>query len=68
MLPSGAATITFTPFARWDEHDEERSHADIRELNWLHVSDQWEARIGIGKDFIHVDMDPNKEPNVTWVY
>jgi uncharacterized protein YcbK (DUF882 family) len=26
------------------------------------------TRIGIGKDFIHVDMDPNKEPNVTWVY
>jgi uncharacterized protein YcbK (DUF882 family) len=25
-------------------------------------------RIGIGKDFIHVDMDPNKESNVTWVY
>ena len=25
-------------------------------------------RFGIGKDFIHVDMDPNKESNVTWVY
>ena len=25
-------------------------------------------RIGIGQDFIHVDMDPNKESNVTWVY
>jgi len=26
------------------------------------------TRIGIGKDFIHVDMDPNKEPNVMWTY
>lgn len=25
-------------------------------------------RIGIGKDFIHVDDDPNLPPNVVWVY
>lgn len=25
-------------------------------------------RIGIGEDFIHVDMDPNKPPNVLWNY
>lgn len=25
-------------------------------------------RIGIGDDYIHVDMDPNKQPNVLWVY
>ena len=26
------------------------------------------VRIGIGKDFVHVDMDPNKVPYVVWVY
>lgn len=25
-------------------------------------------RIGIAKTFIHVDMDPNKAPEVSWVY
>lgn len=25
-------------------------------------------RIGIGGDFIHVDHDPDKDPNVTWLY
>ena len=25
-------------------------------------------RIGIGKNFIHVDMDPNKPSNKIWVY
>ena len=26
------------------------------------------SRIGIGKSFVHVDMDPNKPPNVMWDY
>ena len=26
------------------------------------------TRIGIGKNFIHVDDDPTKAPNVTWLY
>ena len=26
------------------------------------------TRIGIGKDFIHADKDPNKPAEVTWVY
>jgi uncharacterized protein YcbK (DUF882 family) len=26
------------------------------------------TRIGIGKTFIHVDNDPNKDPQVTWLY
>ncbi len=25
-------------------------------------------RLGLGKDFVHVDMDPNKTPNCIWVY
>ena len=39
------------PFARWDEQDSERSHVDIRELTWIHVSDSWELRSGIRKVF-----------------
>lgn len=26
------------------------------------------TRIGIGKTFIHADKDPNKSPEVTWLY
>lgn len=44
-------SITFTPFYRYDEHDEERSHGDIRELVWIHVGDFYESRIGISKVF-----------------
>jgi len=43
--------FTFVPFARIDENDSQRSHADIRELIWLHVADGWESRVGIGKVF-----------------
>lgn len=28
----GQQSFAFTPFFRWDENDDERSHADIREL------------------------------------
>ncbi|MEH6471275.1 MAG: hypothetical protein V7752_08495 [Halopseudomonas sp.] len=43
--------ITITPFARYDKHDDERTHADLRELNWLHVGDGWQLRAGVGKVF-----------------
>lgn len=44
-------SITLTPFGRYDPHDNERSHADLRELNWLHVGEGWQLRTGIGKVF-----------------
>jgi hypothetical protein len=44
-------SFAFVPFVRWDEHDEERSHADIRELTWLKAADDWELRVGIRKVF-----------------
>jgi hypothetical protein len=44
-------SFTFTPFIRWDQHDEERSHADIRELLWLKAADSWELRAGVSKVF-----------------
>jgi hypothetical protein len=47
----GKNSLLFTPFLRLDEHDSERTHADIRELLYETVSDNWELRAGIGKVF-----------------
>ena len=47
----GSDTLTFKPFYRQDEFDEERSHGDIRELSYIHASDDWELRAGIRKEF-----------------
>jgi hypothetical protein len=47
----GSDTLTFKPFYRQDEYDNERSHADIRELSYIHASDGWELRAGIRKEF-----------------
>jgi hypothetical protein len=46
---NGNQRFLFTPFARIDQHDEERTHADIRELAWTKVADTWELRAGIRK-------------------
>lgn len=43
--------FAFIPYVRVDEHDEERTHADIRELSWIHVADSWESRVGVRKVF-----------------
>ncbi|MEE9447476.1 MAG: hypothetical protein V3V09_05925 [Arenicellales bacterium] len=43
--------FTFTPFARWDQRDDMRTHADIRELKAIKVLDQWELEAGISKVF-----------------
>lgn len=43
--------FTFTSFYRKDQHDDERSHGDIRELSWLHAGDDWEVIAGISKVF-----------------
>ena len=48
---NGDDSLEFVPFARVDQHDDERTHADIRELSWVHVSDDWETRIGIRRVF-----------------
>ncbi|GAB3028648.1 hypothetical protein [Bowmanella dokdonensis] len=47
----GADSVNFKPFFRYDSRDDERTHADIRELNWLHVGDEWELKAGISKVF-----------------
>ncbi len=45
------SSLIVAPFARVDSADRERSHADLRELNYLHVGDGWEMRFGLGKVF-----------------
>ena len=44
-------SLTFTPFFRIDQNDDERNHVDVRELHWQKVLDSWEIRIGISKVF-----------------
>ena len=44
-------SITFIPFIRVDQHDNERTHFDIRELMWQKAAQDWELRTGIGKVF-----------------
>ncbi len=48
---NGRQSLTFEPFYRWDQHDDERTHADIRELLWQIAADSWELRAGISKVF-----------------
>ena len=47
----GSDSLVFTPFYRVDSHDEQRTHGDIRELAYIHASDDWELRVGIRKEF-----------------
>jgi len=45
------SSLTFVPFVRVGDKDEERNHADVRELMWLNAMGDWELRLGIGKVF-----------------
>ncbi|MEH6456281.1 MAG: hypothetical protein V7749_08155 [Cocleimonas sp.] len=45
------AQFTFNPFYRWDEVDKERTHGDIRQLDYVVGKDDWEFQVGIGKKF-----------------
>jgi len=46
---SGDDAFTLKVFARYDDLDDERTHADVREALWLHVGEDWEFHAGIGK-------------------
>lgn len=43
--------LRFEPFFRLDQYDENRNHADIRELNAVKVFDNWELEGGISQIF-----------------
>ncbi|MHC4538781.1 MAG: hypothetical protein ACYTEK_10235 [Planctomycetota bacterium] len=45
------SAFLFVPFGRLDSADSERTHVDIRELNYLWPTDDWEIRLGVGKVF-----------------
>lgn len=47
----GRSLLSFTPFARLDSEDGERTHFDIRELKWVGAFDRLELRLGIDKVF-----------------
>lgn len=50
-MNDGDDRLTFIPYARLDSIDDERSHWDIREANWLHLGDDWDIKIGADKVF-----------------
>ena len=48
---NGSDSLLFMPFYRVDSDDSQRTHGDIRELAYIHASDNWELRVGIRKEF-----------------
>lgn len=56
----GGSSMTFAPFYRYDGADSERTHFDIREMNYHLVLESIEFRAGVGKvfwgatEFIHL--------------
>ena len=49
--PSGRHALIVKPFARYDQHDHERSHVDLREGKYRYVNGLFEATIGVDKEF-----------------
>ena len=47
----GKQSLLFVPFYRLSQHDDKRTHFDIRELTWLKVANNWELRVGVRKEF-----------------
>jgi hypothetical protein len=48
---NGNDRLTFVPFGRLDAHDNDRSHVDLRQANWLHITDNWDLVVGVDKVF-----------------
>lgn len=47
----GDGSLVVKPFLRLDSADDERTHADLREAYWHHVTRSWELRVGFNKVF-----------------
>lgn len=47
----GDDSLTIAPIVRLDAVDRERTHADVRELSWLHFKDDWTLTAGIDTVF-----------------
>ncbi|MDP6582045.1 MAG: hypothetical protein QF681_15430 [Vicinamibacterales bacterium] len=50
-IESASQSLLVTPYARLDQTDSERTHVDIRELQWQYAARAWELRLGVGKVF-----------------
>lgn len=50
-LEGGRDRFSLIPFLRVDAHDERRTHADLREANWLHLGDGYDLVLGLDKVF-----------------
>ena len=50
-LDDGEQSLLFSPFLRLDTADDERTHFDVRELQYQRVFDAAELRVGIGRVF-----------------
>lgn len=50
-LEGGRDRFSLIPFLRVDAHDERRTHADLREANWLHLGDGYDLVVGLDKVF-----------------
>ena len=48
---NGSHRATLIPFGRYDSLDSRRSHADLREANWLYKGNGWNLQAGVGKVF-----------------
>lgn len=51
--------LTISPFFRIDQHDEERTHVDLREFIYNHSFGNWELSVGLGKVFWGVAESTN---------
>jgi hypothetical protein len=49
--PDGRSRVAIEPFVRVDQHDSERTHADLREASWLYVDGPWALRGGLSRVF-----------------
>jgi len=43
--------VSVVGFGRWDSHDDQRSHADLREAHWGYEADGWDTTVGVSKVF-----------------
>lgn len=48
---NGTEKFSFIPFARLDNRDDNRSHADLREAYWLRSEEQWNLLVGVNRVF-----------------
>lgn len=44
-------SLTVSPFYRYDDEDDERTHGDLRELFWTRIGEDWEVNVGARQVF-----------------